>query len=164
VEETPLNGDSTSDPDSEVMNAPDDKPHEQEAEHAEELSEPSMAATEPQRRSLKLVLTLTPTGTAGYHALLALGADDCDPLFRRVEVDDLPAALQEVVALVAAAEDRWQMQPRSPASTTRAEGKSAKHPGTKQRLAEEQAKEPGTQSPNAELAESDQSDQLPLFG
>lgn len=66
------------------------------------------------RRTLKLVVTLQPIDGAGYGALLALGADGCDPLFRSVAVADLPAALDEVPALAAEAETRWQAQPRYP--------------------------------------------------
>ena len=66
------------------------------------------------RRSLKLVVTLRPVGGAGYRALLALGADGCDPLLRSAEAGDLQGALDEVPALVAEAEDRWQTHPRNP--------------------------------------------------
>ena len=78
------------------------------------------AASEAPRRALKLVLSLQPaTGSEapGYRALLAVGAEGCDPLFRSVEVAGLPAALAEVPALVADAEARWQTQPHYPATT-----------------------------------------------
>lgn len=71
-------------------------------------------ATGDRRRGLKLVVTLEPTGDAGYRAVLALGADGCDPSFRTAAVDGLPAALDEVPALLADAEARWQEQPRYP--------------------------------------------------
>lgn len=66
------------------------------------------------RRTLKLVVTLQPADGTGYGALLALGADGCDPLFRSLSVADLPAALDAVPALAAEAETRWQAQPRYP--------------------------------------------------
>lgn len=65
------------------------------------------------RRVLKLVLTLRPDEGAGYSALLALGADGCDPLFRCAVVPTLEAALNGVAALVVEAEERWQHQPRN---------------------------------------------------
>jgi hypothetical protein len=134
---------------------------EQEAELVDDALETAMEATESSRRSLKLVLTLTPTQTVGYRALLALGADGCDPVLRSVEVADLPAAFQEIAALVAAAEARWQIQPRNPASTKRAGGTAAKHAGTKQRPGQDHPSEPGGPAPEDAPA---QSDQLPLFG
>ena len=48
--------------------------------------------------------------------LLALGADGCDPVFRNAIADGLTAALDEVPALVAEAEERWRTQPRYPAA------------------------------------------------
>jgi hypothetical protein len=39
--------------------------------------------------------------------VLTLGADGCDPLLRAVDAADLPAALEEVPALLADAEARW---------------------------------------------------------
>lgn len=68
------------------------------------------------RRSLKLVVTLRPVEGAGYRALLALGADGCDPLLRSAEAGDLQGALDEVPALVVEAEGRWQTHPRNPAA------------------------------------------------
>src|SRR5687767_7205653 len=56
------------------------------------------------RRVLKLVVTLRPdggTGPLGYRALLALGADGCDPVLRAVEAADVRAAVDQVPALVA---------------------------------------------------------------
>lgn len=72
------------------------------------------AGTNSLRRTLKLVLTLRPADGPGYQAILALGADGCDPLWRSASVADLPAALDEVPALAAEAEARWQAQPRYP--------------------------------------------------
>lgn len=99
-----------------------DEPHdapESQGEHggpAEEVT-PNQPPAAASRRALKLVLHLQPIGAAGYRALLALGADGCDPLLRFTEVADLAAALDEVPGLVAEAEARWQAQPRYPAPT-----------------------------------------------
>ena len=49
-----------------------------------------------------------------YDATLAVGADGCDPQFRSVVATALAGALDEVPALVAEAEARWQAQPRYP--------------------------------------------------
>lgn len=65
-------------------------------------------------RGLKLVVVLEPTNDQGYRALLALGAADCDPLFRSVPAEGLVAALAAVPALLADAQARWQSQPRYP--------------------------------------------------
>src|SRR5436305_14715829 len=58
----------------------------------------------PTRRGIKLVVTLRPDDGGAYHAVLALGADGCDPLLRAADVDDLAAALDEVPALLAEAQ------------------------------------------------------------
>jgi hypothetical protein len=75
------------------------------------------SATPLPRRALKLVVTLRPDDGAGYVVVLALGADGCDPLLRATRAQDLPSALEEVPALLAAAESRWQVAPRYPATT-----------------------------------------------
>jgi hypothetical protein len=71
------------------------------------------------RRSIKLVVHLRPrAGADGYAAVLALGADDADPLFHSLEsVADLAVALDEVPALLARAEERWAGQPRYPTAS-----------------------------------------------
>lgn len=74
-------------------------------------------AAEPPSRTLKLVLTLRPDEGAGYRALLALGTEGCDPLFRSCAVPDLPAAFDQAVALATEAEAHWQHQPRNPGPT-----------------------------------------------
>jgi hypothetical protein len=84
-------------------------------------------AVEAPGRALKIILALRPAAgseTPAYRALLAVGAEGCDPLFRSVEVEGLPAALGEVPGLVADAEDRWRSRPRYPA-TARREAKAA---------------------------------------
>ena len=146
------------------------------------------AAIEAPRRALKLVLSLQPaTGSAapGYRALLAVGAEGCDPLFRSVEVAGLPAALGEVPALVADAEARWQTEPRYPAATRPGTQAAAppSRPGKTGRPAPPSAAlgqdapaqdapaEPGTASKPGPARSRPQSapksarpDQLPLFG
>jgi hypothetical protein len=72
------------------------------------------ASCEGPRRALKLVVSLRPGGGTGYRALLALGADGCDPVLRAVEVADLQTALNEVPGLAAEAEARWREGPRNP--------------------------------------------------
>jgi hypothetical protein len=74
----------------------------------------SPATNQAVRRALKLVLTLQPDDVGGYRALLAFGADGCDPLFRRAVAPSLEVALGEIAALVTEAEERWRHQPRNP--------------------------------------------------
>ena len=76
-----------------------------------------VAPAEVPRRTLKLVLTLEPSVGPGYHALLALGAEGCDPLFRSLDAESLPTVLDEVPSLMAEAEAHWQSQPRYPNAT-----------------------------------------------
>ena len=100
-------------PTEEAAAAPESKgEHGEPTEEAPEGERPAEAS----RRALKLVLHLQPTGAAGYRALLALGADGCDPLLRVAEVASLTAALDAVPGFVAEAESRWQTRPRYPAS------------------------------------------------
>ena len=68
----------------------------------------------PTRRGLKLVATLQPAEGSTYRAILALGADGCDPLLRCLEAETLPAILAAVPALLTEAEARWAVQPRYP--------------------------------------------------
>ena len=68
------------------------------------------------RRILRLAVTLHPI-EGGYRALLAVGADDCDPLLQQVEVDGWPALAQALQDLTDAAAIRWREQPRHPAFT-----------------------------------------------
>lgn len=86
-----------------------------------DLTEPdtgtAAGATPGVTQTLKLVLTLRPAEGPRLRALLAVGADGCDPLIRSLPSDDLPAALAAVPALVAEAEARWAAQPRYPVAT-----------------------------------------------
>lgn len=94
------------------------------------------------QRSLKLVITLRPVlsgespgkgaietggGPDGpaYHAVLAVGADGCDPLIRPAGAAGLAAVLAEIPALVADAEARWQTDPRYPSTVPPAKAKAA---------------------------------------
>lgn len=150
---------------------PDDMPesqgqHGEPADHATVERQPATASC----RALKLVLHLHPTGAAGYRALLALGADGCDPLLRFIEVPNLAAALDEVPGLAAEAEARWQAQPRYPASTkarpttTPSRAKVAQsRPVASER--DEPAGDASTAKPTAELSPKPASaGQLSLFG
>lgn len=76
----------------------------------------SVAAIDPEapRRSLKLVVTLTPTEGGEYRAALALGAEGCDPLLRSTTASGLTAALEIVPALLDEAEAHWRVHPRNP--------------------------------------------------
>ncbi|HZS01229.1 MAG TPA: hypothetical protein VFE37_21100 [Chloroflexota bacterium] len=76
------------------------------------------AGDAPARRALKLVVSLRPSNAVGYRALIALGADGCDPLLRTADVPDLAGALDEVPGLLAEAEGRWELQPRYPAAVS----------------------------------------------
>ncbi len=69
---------------------------------------------EAPRRSLKLVVTLTPAEGGQYRAALALGAEDCDPVLRSTTVSALPGALEHVPALLEEAEEHWRLHPRNP--------------------------------------------------
>jgi hypothetical protein len=66
------------------------------------------------RRSLKLVVTLTPAEGGQYRAVLALGADGCDPVLRSMTLAGLTVALEQVPALLAEAETHWRLHPRNP--------------------------------------------------
>ena len=113
------------------------------------------AAAPAPRRSLKVVVNLQPlpasapppdeaaaTDTAEYRAVVGVGAEGCDPVFRSLRVDGLAGALDEVPALAAEAEEKWQAQPRNPrlnpAPTTK-EAKAAKTGAVPQGKAEDKA-------------------------
>ena len=120
----------------------------------------AVEAAELQGRFLKLVLSLTPRDAGGYCALLAVGGDDCDPLFLSVTVGSIPAALTELASLVAEAQAHWQIQPRNTAVPKKSGGTSVRRPGTNQ---------PRSDQPQALDRESPDSEpvpagQLTLFG
>ena len=82
-----------------------------------DVAEPTVtgSSNDASRRACKIVVTLQPSDADAYRAVLAVGADGCDPLLRRVEGESLEAILTAVPDLVAEAEARWQVQPRYPA-------------------------------------------------
>jgi hypothetical protein len=124
------------------------------------------AAPDRSRRTLKLVMSLQPRNGENYRALLALGADGCDPLFRSADVATLTEALALVLPLIAEAEARWQVQPRYPSARPSKTPKSAPAPGHPTATTS-----PGTSTPrSADTAPTESrsgtksSGQLPLFG
>jgi hypothetical protein len=133
----------------------------------------------PARRTLKLVVSLRPGGDLGYRALLALGADGCDPLLRTVDVADLASALDELPGLLAEAEGRWQLQPRYPtAAPTKARSAAPNRTPVPSRngprretstAADEPYEGPALHPPSVPAsspppARSSSTDQLALFG
>jgi hypothetical protein len=84
---------------------------------------PTVAGEGTPRRTVKLVLTLQPANSQGYRALLAMGADGCDPVLRAADVADFTAALDEMSRFIVEAEARWQVQPRYPATASAPKGK-----------------------------------------
>jgi hypothetical protein len=117
-------------------------------------------------RALKLVMSLQPRDGQSYRALVALGADGCDPLFRSIDADALTEALALIPPLIAEAEARWQTQPRYPSARPSKTPKSAPasgHPTA--------APSPDTSTPrSADTAPAESTSgtkptgQLPLFG
>ena len=85
-------------------------------EQADVETPPALPAEAQARRALRLAVTLNPTDD-GYHALLAVGADDCDPVLRHAEVDGWPALAEALHALADDAEAQWRTQPRNPTLT-----------------------------------------------
>ncbi len=121
------------------------------------------AGTEGGRpRSLKLVLTLQPEGTEGYQAMLALGAEGCDPILRSVAVAGIAEAVDQIPALVAEAEDRWQLQPRYPA-TAAAKAPAAAPSGRAPKVPQAPARAEDQTAPKP-VQGAAAADQLPLFG
>jgi hypothetical protein len=66
------------------------------------------------RRTIKLVVTLTPTDGGQYRAALALGAEECDPVLHSTTVSTLTGALEQVPGLLEEADERWRVHPRNP--------------------------------------------------
>jgi hypothetical protein len=122
-------------------------------------------------RAVKLVALLQPEG-AGYRAQLAAGAENCDPELRLIEVPDLQSALDALPAVLAAAEARWQAQPRYPsAPRSPATAPRPRAPGPP-RTAAPQANRTGAPAPTARPpvpaaptpSGPPNADQLSLFG
>lgn len=91
-----------------------------------EVTKAAAPVETPPRRTLKLVVTLQPSDAHGYHAVLAVGADGCDPLLRCVEGESLDAVLDAAPDLVAEAEACWRVQPRYPPIKTPAPSTTVK--------------------------------------
>ena len=68
---------------------------------------------QPLARKVKIVLRVEPVEN-GIRALVAVGADDCDPELRVLDAPDLAGVLQLVPTLVTTAETRWANQARYP--------------------------------------------------
>ena len=68
---------------------------------------------QPLARKVKIVLRVEPVEN-GLRALVAVGADDCDPELRVVDAPDLAGVLQLVPTLLTTAETRWANQARYP--------------------------------------------------
>jgi hypothetical protein len=134
---------------------------------------PELAAADaPRRRELKLVVSLRPSTTVGYGAVIALGAEGCDPLLRTTDVADLAGALEAVPGLLAEAEERWQLQPRYPTATSpmtrpAAANRASTSPQGPTRCegpAPPVEPEQAPTSPPRPAPPSSQADQLTLFG
>jgi hypothetical protein len=145
------------------------------SEFPEQIGEGSAAAVDqagrngpaaPARRSLKLVVTLKPQQERTYRALLAVGADGCDPVWCMAEVAGLPAVLAMVSDLVAEAEARWQVQPRYPAASAGRSGKTTPpSPAAEDRPVAAKGKAPAGARPASRTEPKEAStDQLTLFG
>ncbi len=127
-------------------------------------------------RTLKVVLTLQPRDDAHYRALIALGADGCDPVLHTLDAQDLPAILAAIPDLLAQAEAHWTVHPRYP--TVPPPPKATAKPSTPTKPATtqpEQAPDPAdgehpshpappTPVLDAEPSASDSAGQLTLFG
>lgn len=79
---------------------------------------PAALPAEQPRPTLKVVLTLQPREDNHYRALIALGADGCDPVLHTLNGQDLPAILAAIPDLVTQAEDHWAVHPRYPTVPT----------------------------------------------
>ena len=138
-------------------------------EPTETLAAPDEAAppSTPTRRGLKLVVTLQPGEGQAYRAILALGADSCDPLLRCLEAETLPAILAAVPALLTEAEARWAVQPRYPTTTpAKAKPRPAPSPSPTPTLTElgDDAASPETPPPPPPAPAPTPAGQLSLFG
>jgi hypothetical protein len=114
------------------------------------------------RRLLKIVLTLRPSDGTRFRALLAVGAEGCDPLLRSLESPDLVTTPGELPAVVAEAERRWADQPRYPtAAPTKAARPTTSNPVTRPATTTSAGTPPASAPPDNA---PDSSDQLALFG
>ena len=107
---------STSAPPADVLKTADGGSRSEASLAPEEAEKHASPAEGLPRRALKVVVTTRVLDGARLGVVLAVGSDGCDPLFRTLDVERLEEALAAVPALVAAAETRWQSQPRLPFS------------------------------------------------
>lgn len=114
-------------------------------------------------RSLKVVLTLQPDATEGYRAMLAVGAEGCDPILRSVAVAGIAEAVDHIPALVAEAEAHWQLQPRYPA-TAATKATPAPKPSGRASKAPQVPPDAEDQTETKPAPGAAPADQLPLFG
>lgn len=125
----------------------------------------SSAAVEPARRSLKLVLSLQPAEGAGYRAMLAVGADGCDPVMRSAEVADLAGAIDALPGLIEEAEARWRVEPRYPAALpTKAKPVATSGPAPAPKQGPAPSNAPAALGDSPPAAKAGAPDQLSLFG
>jgi hypothetical protein len=125
----------------------------------------------PTSRVIKLIALLRPSG-GGYRAQLSAGADNCDPELRVVEAPDLQGALAALPEVLAAAEARWEAQPRYPSAPRPAATTPRPRAPTPQRNAVPQSDRstapPPTAQPPVPTAPAPPAqptaDQLSLFG
>jgi hypothetical protein len=111
-----------------MMGTTVDSPHNTEIAAAATSVTAADVAPDRPRRALKLVMSLQPRDGENYWALLALGAEGCDPVFHSVDVDALTEVLALIPPLVAEAEARWQTQPRYPSARPSKSSKFAPTP------------------------------------
>lgn len=117
-------------------------------------------ATEPQagpRRALKFVVTLQPDPDGSYRAVLAAGADGCDPLLRTMIVQDLAAALTELARLAVTAEVHWRVTPRYPATASRATTQPSREVSDRARPSPPVARQPLEGQPQGDSMKDDPS-------
>ena len=127
-------------------------------------------------RTLKVVLTLQPRDDVHYRALIALGADGCDPVLHTLDGQGLPGILAAIPDLLVRAEAHWAVHPRYPTVPTppKATAKSATAAKPSSTQAEQAAvhgndAHPPHPTPTSVLdadppGETDSAGQLTLFG
>ena len=116
---------------------------------------------QPPHRTLRVVLTLRPATEAAeggdgaegvkgeptsrnepaYAAILAVGVEGCDPVFRTLQSATLAAVADELPALIADAHAQWQARPRYPRWGAPAKTAGTRPKGTARH--ETQARPPG---------------------
>lgn len=94
---------------------PEAEPTEAEAPAAKPEPQTAQVAA-PLQREVKLVAVLKPNAGGGFRAQLGVGANDCDPETRVIEVTRLAQVLAELASVYDAATARWEQQQRYPAA------------------------------------------------